>query len=84
MWLTKLKIAIVEENTEKLSNLIQDIPKLDDVKDMREALCLVEEALTLLHRLKSETSTSMKQIKKNLAFLKSTHTQSISKLDIKS
>jgi len=84
MWLTKLKIALVEKDTEKLSELIQNIPKLESVDEMQEAFFLTKEAQELVSTLQSKTATSMKQIKQNLNFLESTQEPKQSKLDIKS
>ena len=84
MWLTRLKIALVEKDTEKLSELMENIPKLESVSEMQEAFFLTKEAQKLVSTLQSETATSMKQIKQNLTFLKSTQEPKVSKLDIKS
>lgn len=86
MWLSKLKIAIVEKNTDLLEKLLSEIPKFDvenDKKDMSEALYLLAEASNLMHTLKNETENSMKQLKKNLTYLRSTHPRATSKLDIR-
>lgn len=83
MWLNKLKIAVIEKNTDSLGQLIDDIPKLEDAKSIEEAIYLLREASELLRTLKDETSASMKQIKKNLQFLRSTDIPTSSKLDIK-
>jgi len=84
MWLTKLKIALVEKDTEKLSELMENIPKLESVDEMQEARYLIKEAHELVYTLQNNTSASMKQIKQNLTFLKSTQEPKVSKLDIKS
>ena len=84
MWLNKLKIAIVEKNTDALDKLLDEIPKFSDAKEIQEAAYLLREASELLHSLKDETALSMKQIKKNIAFLKSTQVQPSAKLDIRS
>jgi len=84
MWLNELKIAIVEKNTDALGRLIGDIPQLTDADDIQEAIYLLKEATELVHTLKDETSASMKQIKKNLDFLRSTDVPTSSKLDIRS
>jgi len=84
MWLTKLKIALVEKDTEKLSELMENIPKLESVDEMQEARYLIKEAQELVYTLQNNTSASMKQIKQNLTFLKSTQEPKVSKLDIKS
>jgi dsDNA-binding SOS-regulon protein len=84
MWLTKLKIAIVEKNTDRLSELMDSIPKLESEKEMTEALYLIKEAEQIVSILRDDASKSMKQIKQNLTFLKVTEAQKSSKLDIKS
>ena len=84
MWLTRLKIALVEKDTEKLSELMENIPKLESVDEMQEARYLIKEAQELVYTLQNNTSASMKQIKQNLTFLKSTQEPKVSKLDIKS
>ena len=84
MWLNKLKIALVEKDTEKLSELMENIPKLESVDEMQEARYLIKEAQELVYTLQNNTSASMKQIKQNLTFLKSTQEPKVSKLDIKS
>lgn len=84
MWLTKLKIAIVEKNTDALDKLLDETPKFSDAKEIQEASYLLREASELLHSLKDETALSMKQIKKNISFLNSTQAQPSAKLDIRS
>ena len=84
MWLTKLKIAIVEKNTSNMDKLLNDIPELTDADEIEEAIYLLREAAELIHTLQDETSDSMKQIQKNLQFLRSTDIPTSSKLDIKS
>ncbi len=83
MWLNKLKIAIIEKNTDALDKLLDDIPKLEDVKEIQEAIYLLREASELVHSLQDDTSAVINQIKKNLQFLRSTDIPISSKLDIK-
>lgn len=84
MWLTKLKIAIIEKNADALNGLMEDLPQLKDKKEIEEAIYLLKEADRLIHTLKDETSASMKQIKKNLDFLRSNDIPTSKKLDIRS
>lgn len=84
MWLNRLKIAIVEKNPDALAKLLDDVPQLQDPKEIEEAIYLLKEATSLMERLKDETKASMKQIKKNLDFLRSTDIRTSKKLDIKS
>ena len=70
MWLNSLKIAIAEKNTDKLSILLDQSPNLRNKAEIEEGMYLLKEAFALVDNLKDETSNSMKQIKKNLDFLK--------------
>ncbi len=82
MWLNKLKIAIVDKNTDTLNELLDDIPTFENKKDIEEAMYLLKEANKLLQTLKKETLSSMEHIKKNIEFLGS-ETQTTGRLDIK-
>lgn len=84
MWLTNFKIAIVEKNIDKLSQLMDSLPNLKSKEEMEEALYLIKEASTLVHSLKDKTSLSMNQMKNNLKFLKSTQHKSSNGFDITS
>lgn len=84
MWLNKLKIAIVERDAAALDKLMDNPPQLKEKKELEEAICLLKEASDLMHALKNETSASMKQIKKNLDFLRSMDIHTSKSLDIRS
>lgn len=84
MWLTKLKIAVVEKNVKLLEELMSDIPEFDNIEDIKEASYLIQEAISRMNDLKDKTSDSMKQIKKNINFLRSMDIPTSKKLDIKS
>lgn len=84
MWLDKLKIALVEKNTQKLSELMDSLPKLETQEQMQEALHLIAQAKELLEGFKEETQKSMTQIQNNKNFLKSTQERAATKLDITS
>ena len=83
MWLNEFKIALSQKDSSTLDKLINEVPKFKQLEDMKKASYLMREALILLHTLKDETSSSMKQIKKNIDFLNVTMIDSASKLDIK-
>ena len=84
MWLNHLKIAIVEKNTDRLNELMDEIPQLERKEDINQAIYLLKEATELVLTLQDETSASMKQMKKNIEFLKSTEHRTSNRLDIKS
>jgi len=84
MWLTNLKIAIVEKNSDKINHLLDEVPQFENKFDMEEAMYLLREAAELVYKLKDETEHSMKQMKKNIDFLKSTQSPTPNKLDLRS
>ncbi|MDQ1337957.1 MAG: hypothetical protein QG617_924 [Campylobacterota bacterium] len=83
MWLAKLKIAVIEKNVDALDRLMDDVPQLKDKKEIEEAIYLLKEAEGLVYTLKDEASASMKQIKKNLDFLRSNDIPTSKRLDIR-
>lgn len=84
MWLNNLQIAIIEKNTQALSELIDNMPKFDNLKDMQTASYLLREAAELIYTLQDETKITMKKMKKNIKFLESTQAKPTNKLDLKS
>lgn len=84
MWLNQLKIAVSQKDIELLGSLLSDIPNLTDKEELDSAIVLLAQAKEIIQELQNETAASMKQIKKNLEFLKSTEATKIHKLDIKS
>ena len=84
MWLNQLKVAVVQKDTELLGSLLENIPTLEDAKEIETAIYLLQEATTLTQQLKDETVASMKQIKKNIDFLNSAVADKAAKFDITS
>jgi hypothetical protein len=84
MWLNELKIAIIEKNIKKMNVLMSDLPTLSSQEDLDSAVHLLEAATALVTGLRDDTEASMKQMQKNINFLKSTQAPLTSKLDINS
>ncbi len=82
MWLKKLKIAVIQKDTKSLDVLLDDIPTLEDAKEIEEALYLLQEAQKIVQTLKDETASSMLQMKKNIDFLNSATANKTAKFDI--
>ncbi|MDD3344654.1 MAG: hypothetical protein WC274_04510 [Sulfurimonas sp.] len=86
MWLDKLKIAIVQKDTDSISKLLDDISQIKDAKkleELQEASYLLQEASLLLNSLKDETLNSINQTKKSIDFLGSTDMRNSKGLDIR-
>lgn len=84
MWLNSLKIAIVERDSDKISELMDTLPNLQSQEEIASALFLLEEAKRVIEDLKDETRLSMSKIKKSINFLKSTQEKPKARLDISS
>lgn len=83
MWLKKLQIAVIEKNTDAIEKLLDTAPEFDNIKDVESAMYLLREAAELVYTLKDETAFTIKQLKKNIDFLKSTQPSTVNKLDIR-
>ena len=82
MWLKEFQIAIIEKNIEQIEELMQNVPKLNNREDIDSAICLIDEAKSLVTQLRDNTQASMIQMKKNIDFLKVTQEKRTSSLDI--
>lgn len=83
MWLTKLKTALVLEDIEQLSSLLDKMPQFESIEQMEEASYLLMQTKTLLEKNKAETAQTLIQLKNNLNFLKSTQEEPPSSLNLK-
>ncbi len=84
MWLNQLKIAVVQKDVALLGSLLEEIPTLEDAKEIEQARFLLKEATEIVQKLKDDTAASMVQMKKNIDFLNSTKVDKTSKFDITS
>jgi len=84
MWLKELKAAVVQKDTKQLEKLLENIPTLENSKEIETALYLFEEAKRIVEGLKKETAASMAQMKKNIEFLSSTTADKKAKFDVTS
>jgi hypothetical protein len=83
MWLTKLKTALILEDIEKLSSLVESMPQFETIEQMEEASYLLIQTKTLIEKNKAETVQILQQLKNNLNFLKSTQEEPPSSLNLK-
>ena len=84
MWLNEFKIALIEEDTQKLAKLAEEDLHFETIQEIEEAMYLIKQADELFQRLKDETAATMKQLKKNINFLRATESPVQNRLDITS
>lgn len=83
MWLTKLKTALVLEDSEGISALLDEMPQFDTIAQMEEASYLLMQVKAFIESEKAQTAHTLQQIKSNINFLKSTQTETPSSLNLK-
>lgn len=84
MWLQEFKIALIEEDIDKLMELVDADLQFETIEEVQEAMVLIQQAEKLFAKLKDETALSLKQLKKSIDFVRSTETPYINRLDITS
>ena len=70
-WLNSIKIAIIEEDIEKIETLTKELPSFDSKQKAQEALALIGEAIKVVDSEKQKTLKTMKKIRQTKAFLES-------------
>ncbi len=68
-WMNNLTIAIIEEDCNKIGELINSVPKIEDIATAKRALILITQALFIMEKAKRETLQTMQKIKQTKAFL---------------
>lgn len=68
-WIDELKIAILNKDDKKVLNLIEDLPKFDNIEDLICARELVGEFIKQLKNDKDSLSKSMLKLKQTRFFL---------------
>lgn len=83
MWLTKLKTALILEDIESISTLLDETPQFETIEQMEEASYLLMQVKALIEKDKIQTAQILQQIKNNLNFLKSTQPEAPYSLNLK-
>ncbi|WP_300367364.1 hypothetical protein [Hydrogenimonas sp.] len=70
-WLDDFKIALIEEDEERLSSLITSMPNFETIDEMKSAMHLIDQAKTLFEKKKESLAKQMKEIEASKKFLTS-------------
>lgn len=82
VWLDDFKVALIQDDIDKLEYLASNMPKFETLQQMQEALQLIDNARNKVSILQEQTLGDIKKIKQTISFVKSTLTQNEHKLDI--
>lgn len=83
LWLNDLKKAIILQDTQKLSSLIDQMPHFSTLIEMEAAAYLLLSAKTFLESERSLTLHSLSQLKNTIDFLKATENTTASSINLK-
>ena len=79
-WIKELKIAIIEENEDKIYNLISHLPQFNSIEEAKVAMGLMQEAYKFVLKKMEETQKIMKNLKTSKSFLESERIKNIHRL----
>ncbi len=63
-YLNKLKIAVINEDINKLEELVNESPEYDSIEEAQEIVSFIKKAVKLLQKEKNKISLEMQKIKK--------------------
>ena len=84
MWLNQFKVALIEEDIDKMSELLDTMPQFETIKELEEAKYLIANAFDDALTQKNKISIILSEIKKKSSFLKSGYDAKSHKLNITS
>lgn len=70
-WLQEFKIALIEENLDRLTALHEEMPQFATLAEAQEAKALIAQAMELFQNASDTTKTAMEQMQKALKFQRS-------------
>ncbi len=68
-WIEQFKIALIEEDEERLNALIGSMPRFEDLETLVQVQRLVAQALELFEQRKKEIAGRMREIELSRKFL---------------
>ncbi len=73
-WLEDFKISIIEKDFEKIEKLLEEMPEIKSINDLKTSVALINEAKKLLTHEQRRLRENMAKIQKSKKFL-SQHTE---------
>jgi len=68
-WLEKFKVAIIEKDFEKLEILLDEMPEIKKIEELKNTVALINEAKKLISEEQKLLRDSMAKVKKSKHFL---------------
>ncbi len=70
-WLDNFKIAIIEKDFESLESLLDSMPEIKKIEELKSTVALINEAKRLIAQEQKSLQSNMTKIKKSRHFLSS-------------
>lgn len=83
MWLNEFKAALILEQIDTISSLIDEIPHFETLEEIEQAAYLLQQASKLAESTKRQTTQTLQHLKSTIDYLKSSQTPTDSSLNIK-
>jgi len=71
-WLEDFKIAIIEKDFTNIEKLLEQMPEIKSINDLRTSVALINEAKKLLAQEQNILRENMEKVKKSKQFLSQT------------
>lgn len=75
-WLEDFKIALIEEDEERLSSLISNLPRFEKREEMESAMRMIEQGRALFEEKKHRLAKEMKELEMSKKFFSSSDSSS--------
>jgi len=72
-WLEEFKIAIIKRDFERLEILLDEMPEIKDINQLRSAVSLINESKKLIAKEQKVLKENMEKIQKGKKFLNTYH-----------
>ncbi len=72
-WLDDFKIAIIEKNFDKIGTLLEEMPEIKSINDLKTSVALINEAKKLLAKEQQTLRENMEKVQKSKKFLATYH-----------
>ena len=72
-WLEKFKVSIIDKDFSEIERLLEEMPEIKSINDLRTSVALINEAKKLLAQEQNLLRENMAKIQKSKQFLSQTH-----------
>lgn len=68
-WVEEFKISLIEEDFDRLDELLDNIPEFEQLTNMKQASALIKQAKAIAEAKKAQIASQMLSLKKSKGYL---------------